>query len=293
MRPDGTRVKDESAIVQAIPYIMPHRYDAQNFFSDYADMEVLRSYVHRKRREGVRISYMSLVLAAYYKAYLENPKVNRFIMNRKIYQRNHFCVSFVILKTRADGTPDETTCKVFFTPEDDVVSINRKIEEIIEKNHESTHDNATDKFANFMFSVPLLPGLVIGLASFLDKHGWLPRAIIDLSPFHTSLFITNLASINMGDIYHHCYEFGTTGVFISMGRPIANYVSGEYRKKLMPLSVVMDERICTGVEYSRFCKSFQHYLAHPEETENPSALPEKGAAPEAEKTDETKEEAAV
>ena len=28
-------------------------------------------------------------------------------MNSKIYKRNHFCVSFVMLKTRADGTPDE------------------------------------------------------------------------------------------------------------------------------------------------------------------------------------------
>ncbi len=35
-------------------------------------------------------------------------------MNSKIYQRNHFCVSFVILKTRADGTPDETSVKIFF-----------------------------------------------------------------------------------------------------------------------------------------------------------------------------------
>lgn len=54
-------------------------------------------------REGVRISYMALILAAYFKAYQQNPKINRFIMNSKIYQRNHFCVSFVILKTRADG----------------------------------------------------------------------------------------------------------------------------------------------------------------------------------------------
>ena len=111
MRPDGTRVKEASTIVSALPYVMPRRYDAQNFITEYADMEVLRRYIQEKRREGVRIPYMTLILAAYFKAYQENPKINRFIMNSKIYQRNHFCVSFVILKTRADGRADETSIK--------------------------------------------------------------------------------------------------------------------------------------------------------------------------------------
>ena len=268
MRADGVRVKNTTAIVSAIPYIMPKRYDAQNFITEYADMEILRRYIHEKRREGVRIPYMALILAAYFKAYQENPKINRFIMNSKIYQRNHFCVSFVILKNRADGTPDETSLKVFFEDGDDIFSINRKIEEAVAKNQVAAHNNNTDKFANFMFSLSLLPRLVIGFAKLLDHCGLLPRKIIDLSPFHTSLFITNLASINTNAIYHHCYEFGTTGVFVSMGKPVANYISGEYRKKLLPLAVVMDERICTGHEYAQFCASLRKYLKHPEWTEN-------------------------
>lgn len=268
MRADGVRVKNTSAIVSAIPYIMPKRYDAQNFITEYADMEILRRYIHEKRRAGVRIPYMALILAAYFKAYQENPKINRFIMNRKIYQRNHFCVSFVILKNRADGTPDETTIKLFFEDGDDVFSINRKIEEAIARNQVETHNNNTDKFANFMFSLSLLPALVMGVVNLLDRCGLLPRKIIDLSPFHTSLFITNLASINTSAIYHHCYEFGTTGVFVCMGKPVANYISGEYRKKLIPLSVVMDERICTGHEYALFWASLRRYLRHPELLEN-------------------------
>ena len=122
MRPDGTRVKEASTIVSALPYVMPRRYDAQNFITEYADMEVLRRYIQEKRREGVRIPYLTLILAAYFKAYQENPKINRFIMNSKIYQRNHFCVSFVILKTRADGRAAETSIKVFFEDGDDIFS---------------------------------------------------------------------------------------------------------------------------------------------------------------------------
>ena len=53
-----------------------------------------------------------------------------------------------------------------------------------------------------------------------------------------------------------------------MGKPVANYISGEYRKKLIPLSVVMDERICTGHEYALFWAAVRRYLRHPELLEN-------------------------
>ena len=93
MRSDGTRVKGLSPIVQALPYIMPRRFDAQNWASDYADEELIKAFIRKKRREGHHVTHMSVLVAAYYKAALENPKVNYFVMNRKVYRRNHFCFS--------------------------------------------------------------------------------------------------------------------------------------------------------------------------------------------------------
>ena len=270
MRQDGTRVKNLTPIMQALPYIMPRRFDAQNWASDYVDEEIMKQYIRQKRREGHSVTHMSVLAAAYYKAALEHPKVNYFVMNRKIYKRNHFCFSFVILKTRADGTPDETTLKIFLEPEDTVFTISRKIREHIDRNLQAAHNNRTDRFANFAFRVPGLARLVFGLAYHLDLHGLLPRKIIDLSPFHTSLFITNLASINTSYIFHHCYEFGTTSVFICMGKPVLDPLAGPVsRKKLMPLGVVMDERVATGIEYSRFFAAFSRYLKNPEVLETP------------------------
>ena len=43
MRPDGTRVKNASAIVSALPYIMPRRYDAHDYITEYAEMEPMRT----------------------------------------------------------------------------------------------------------------------------------------------------------------------------------------------------------------------------------------------------------
>lgn len=142
--------------------------------------------------------------------------------------------------------------------------INQRINDTIEKNSEPKHNNNTDKFASFMFSLPILPYLVMAIVRLLDRCGLLPRALIDLSPFHTSMFITNLASINTTHIFHHVYEFGTTSVFLSVGKSIPNYLTGELDKKLMPISVVMDERICTGHDYALFNKTLQRFLKNPE-----------------------------
>ena len=269
MRPDGKRVKDLPPIVAAIPYIMPKRYDAWNTITENIDEEAIKAYIREKRRAGVRINHMAVIISAYYKAYQTNPKLNWFVVNSHLYERDHFCVSFVILKKRPDGSPDETTLKIYLDPKDTIFTVQQKITDVIEANSQTEQKNSTDKFAKMMFSVPGLPKFVVWLAYHLDKHGLLPRKIIDLSPFHTSMFITNLASIKTSYIHHHCYEFGTTSVFVCMGKPVPDYMSGNLNKKIMPLGVVMDERICTGYEYAAFCNDFRKFLRKPEELEVP------------------------
>ena len=154
-----------------------------------------------------------------------------------------------------------------------------KIKDAIDANKAEHQTNSTDKFAKFMFSVPGLPKFVVWLAYHLDKHGLLPRKIIDLSPFHTSMFITNLASIKTSYIHHHCYEFGTTSVFVCMGKPVPNYISGDLTKKMMPIGVVMDERICTGYEYAAFCNDFRRYMRLPRMLEYPFCQEEPAKEP--------------
>ena len=243
------------------------------------DEEVIKDFIRTHRRAGVRLNHMSVIISAYYKAVLRNPKLNYFVMNGRIYRRNHFCVSFVILKKQADGVVNETTLKVYLDENDTVFTVNQKIKDAIDANKAEHQSNSTDKFARFMFSVPGLPKFVVWLAYHLDKHGLLPRKIIDLSPFHTSMFITNLASIKTSYIHHHCYEFGTTSVFVCMGKPVPNYISGDLTKKMMPIGVVMDERICTGYEYAAFCNDFRRYMRLPRMLEYPFCQEEPAKEP--------------
>ena len=52
---------------------------------------------------------------------------------------------------------------------------------------------------------------------------------------------------------------------------------------MMPIGVVMDERICTGYEYAAFCSDFRRYMRLPQMLEYPFCQeePEKKPAAEA------------
>ena len=66
MRPDGTRVRDLTAIMQALPYVMPKRYDAQNWAEENLDEDAIRDYIRAKRREGRSVTHMSLLVSEVY-----------------------------------------------------------------------------------------------------------------------------------------------------------------------------------------------------------------------------------
>ena len=100
----------------------------------------------------------------------------------------------------------------------------------------------------------------------MDKHNLLPKSVIDASPFHESLLLSNLASIRTNHIYHHVYEFGTTSMSVTMGNP--RIVPKLKRDEVvfehtLPLGVVMDERICPGSYFAAVFKRLSQYLKNP------------------------------
>ena len=58
-----------------------------------------------------------------------------------------------------------------------------------------------------------------------------------------------------------------------MGKPVPNYMAGDLSRKMMPLGIVMDERICTGYEYAAFCHDFRRLLCKPEVLTQPFNAP--------------------
>lgn len=273
-RPDGKAVgKELDPIIRLTSYLMPQRCDAQVFHKINIPSAPVDAFVKKHRQNGLTISPMTVFISAYIRAIHEMPSLNRFVVNKMIYDRNELAVSFVILKANSKEESKETAIKLFFESENTIYDVADKVNTAIEDNRAMDKSNKTDAFANMLLSMPALTNFFIKFIMFLDRYGLLPKKIIDISPFHTSLFISNMASIGMGDIYHHIYNFGTTSYFLGMGakeRRFKIQSDGSTRvESVYPVGVVIDERIASGAQYALFFGIVKRYLKNPELLEVP------------------------
>ena len=271
MRKDGKRLKINDLMYTIVPHIMPQRNDALNSITVRLPYDSMHEYLIKKRKEGNPMSYMSLIIAGYVRLIAEFPFLNRFIVNRRIYARNEISVGMVVLR---ENQNDETMDKVKFEATDTIYDVNRKITEFIEKNRkEEDETNETDKIMRILNKLSWMMGPAIKFLMWMDRHNILPKTVIEMSPFHESMVISNLASIRTNHINHHIYNFGTVGAVITIGTtediPRKAKDGSIYLEKMIPLGVTMDERIGTGLTFAKAFKRLEKYMRNPELLEAP------------------------
>jgi len=267
-RPDGHPIPEYvDPIVKFTPYIMTTRNDAQNFVTYPLEYKPLADYIREHRDAEEPISFMTILIAAYVRAVRKHPVLNRFVVGKHLYEHSDITVSYIVLREMPDGRYDEAAIKMHFSPDDTLNTVAKKINEQVRLAREPGNENGAVKIANTFLKIPLLPGLVVWILKAMDKFGLLPKSLIEVSPFHCSLFVTNMMSINMPVIYHHLYNFGTCSLFASLGRPervVTTNKEGKASRQLtIPMSVVSDERVCGGAEYAQAMYAALKYMMNP------------------------------
>ena len=271
-RPDGRRVKDIDPTVRITPYLMPMRCDAQVFLQHKADFELLSRYIAKKSTEGEKVTYMQIIIASFVRTVSQHPEINRFIMNKQFFSRNCCSVSFTMLKDPTRHDSEETAVKIKFDLTDTIFDVRDRMMEVIEANRVPETKNFLDKLLAVLFAVPGLPTAIVGIVRLLDRYGLCPGMLLDELPFHTSMYITNNASIGLHHVNHHIYNFGSTSLFFGMGtlERVAVVEKGATRmKRFLPIGITADERVCSGADYSKFFSTMNYLLNHPEELELP------------------------
>lgn len=266
-RSDGRKLKTIGPFFRVIPHVMKKRSDSHVYYTQDLPLTLLDEYIDKKDKEGIRISYMNIIYAALVRLLAEKPALNRFVMNGRTYARNEILVSLAIKKEMTEET-EETTIKLPFTGSENIFEIKEKLDGAISKNKDLSAENSTDKLAKFLWLIPnWLIKFIVNTLMFLDKHGIMPKAVINASPFHTSAFLTNVGSLGIDAIYHHIYDFGTTGMFLAMGKKKKSFVYEDdniVEEKTISIAWVADERICDGYYYANAIKQFNRYMKKPE-----------------------------
>lgn len=266
-RTDGKKIKSIPPFFKIIPQVMRTRSDSQVYYSYDMPIKEMDEYINKKAEENIRISYMQIIYAAMVRLIAQRPQLNRFIMNGRTYARNEIDISLAIKKNLTDDG-EETTIKLPFNGTENIFEIKEKLEKVINANKDVSTENSTDILAKSLSLIPnFLLKMAVSFIMFLDKHGLLPKAIINASPFHTSAFLTNVASLGIDAIFHHLYDFGTTGLFLAMGKKKKSYIYEDEdfkQEKCISLAFVCDERICDGYYFANSVKMFNKYLKKPE-----------------------------
>lgn len=273
-RKEGRLLRSLPAFAKFVPFIMPTRNDACNQYEESFEVSDVDRRLRKLRVDGNKgIGILHFIIAAYIRGVSMLPGMNRFVVGRRIYARNNIEVVMTVKRSLAiDAT--ETTIKVVFEPTDTIFDVYRKMNEKIDEIKTVEGNNNTEDVAEAMCKAPrFLLRFALTILRIMDYFGWLPQSLLDASPFHGSMIITDLGSLRIGPIYHHIYNFGTLPVFISFGAKRHAYELDRHGnmvdRKYVDCKFVMDERTVDGHYYAQFLQAFRYICQHPEIVETP------------------------
>jgi len=275
-RKDGWRIHALDPFFKFMPFVMKTRNDANNLYRDSVDIAEAERYIKAKRESGLPgFGIMHLFVAAYVRTVSQRPWVNRFVAGQRIYARNEIIVSLVVKKEMSsDG--EESTVKIKFLPTDTADDVYHKINaEIAAYRAEGgSEENKTLKTANALTKLPRpILRFAMRILEWMDYHGWLPQALLDASPFHAGLFISNLGSLGIAPVFHHMYNFGNVSMFVVFsGKRRENVLEADgtvRERRVVDFTVDMDERICDGFYFARVIKLFKQLMRKPETLDAP------------------------
>ncbi len=273
-RKEGRLLRSLPAFAKFVPFIMPTRNDACNQYEESFEVSDVDRRLRKLRVDGYKgIGILHFIIAAYIRGVSMLPGMNRFVVGRRIYARDNIEVVMTVKRSLAiDAT--ETTIKVVFEPTDTIFDVYRKMSEKIDEIKTVEGNNNTEDVAEAMCKAPrFLLRFALTILRIMDYFGWLPQSLLDASPFHGSMIITDLGSLRIGPIYHHIYNFGTLPVFISFGAKRHAYELDRHGnmvdRKYVDCKFVMDERTVDGHYYAQFLQAFRYICQHPEIIETP------------------------
>lgn len=273
-RYDGRLIRTIDPFFKIIPYLMRTRMDSQNFYEEKIDIDRIEAFLREKRNNSVKnLSFLHIMLAAMVRTLSQKPGLNRFIAGQKIYARNEILISLAVKKQLLEESP-ETTIKIAFKPTDTLSEVAEKVNAAVLENKKADTSNDADKTAGLFMKCPgLLVKFLVWVIRLLDYFGILPKVLNQVSPFHTSVFVTDLGSLGIQPVYHHLYDLGTTSVFVAFGHKQKEKIidkDGNIReKRFVNVKVVSDERICDGFYFASTFKLFKNLVQNPEKLEIP------------------------
>lgn len=268
-RKEGRLLRSLPGYSKFIPYIMPQRNDRLINYEESFEVTEVDRCLRKLRVDGYKgIGMLHFMIAVYVRGLSMMPGVNRFVAGRRIYARDNIEILMTVKRTLTLNAT-ETTIKVTFEPTDTLLDVYRKMNEAIDEIKSSDETNGTEDFADTVAKLPrFLLRFMVWVLRVMDYFGWVPQSLLNVSPFHGSMYITDLGSLRIGPVYHHIYNFGTVPCFIAFGAKRHAYELNRNSEvedhKYVDCKFVLDEGIVDGHYWANFLLAFRYMFQHPD-----------------------------
>ena len=275
-RIDGRKIRTLAPMAAITAYFQVERNTCSNLFAEAFEITHVDRYIRQKRKEGLKdFGITHVLLAAYVRGIAKYPQVNRFISGQKVYSRGEDIQYCMVIKKEMSVDAPDTSIKVHLNPHDTITDVYNKLNAAVEGVKKTAElDSSLDNLLKVFTYIPsLVMKFTVWFLKLLDYFGLLPAFLLELSPFHGTLFFTSMGSLGIRPIYHHLYDFGNLPVFGAFGCKRRAYELDDEgnvnQRKYVDMTFVTDERICDGYYYATFFKYFRHLIRNPELLDNP------------------------
>lgn len=269
-RKDGKLLRDIDAMHIIVPMLYPNRCDNEAFISERIDLTNVNAYLESKNASEPEYKYnlFQVIVTAMLKVLTLRPKMNRFIANCNVYQRNEVSASFVVKKLFSDEGA-EALAFIHSKGTDNIDTIHNEIFRQVSTCRSDKLDRSSESMEIFKKLPRFITRTAIrGVICRLDKHGWVPNSLIATDPYYSSVVLTNLGSIKLHSGYHHLTNWGTNSVFVAIGekkpRPFFNDDGSVEMRDSIDIGLTIDERIADGYYYSKCVRLLKKLLECPE-----------------------------
>lgn len=268
-RRDAKKIK-MPAMMRLLTYIS-NRQDSDVYINRKLDVTNLVNYMKEKKKENSDLTYFHAFSIAIAKVIYNRPKLNRYIINHKCFERDDVILTFTAKVDFSDNAK-EVMSLIKVDEKDNIYTMSNKIKEKVNAFRNQKIQNTSDDSLDALDKLPgwALKYFVAPIAKFMDRHDLLPNSLNNDLIYNSTAILSNLGSIKCGAIYHHLTNFGTNGILITIGdihkEPVVINDKIEIRD-IVEFGINLDERIADGVYFSKAVNLLEYILKNPKTLE--------------------------
>ena len=273
-RYDGRIIHTLSAYNKLIPFINKNRSDSQGFYEQSFEVENADAWLEQQRGNGYEsMGMLHLFIAAYVRCVAALPAVNRFVSGRRIYARDS--IDVVLPVSRGSGShSQESEIKVEYEPTDTVFDVYNKTRRALDKFYSSENVDRAEELAEKIAKFPrFLVRFIVWLLNAADFLGLLPKKILDASPFHGSIRISDLGALGIGPMRRSISNFGNLPFSLTLGARRKRFEINErgaaVERQYIDASFVIDKRTTDDRYYAKAFRYMEKLISNPEQLEIP------------------------